>query len=112
MVKKHAGKLEPHWRDPIFMEGFGGTHGKSYRVGQWNGAKTSSALSWESLESLEEDGASLRMLEQDCVPVPQATDFGRRSELQMKKKRDGSGRGFFVVSRGRATWEWIGRRSV
>lgn len=37
LYQNKTGKLEPRWRGPFFVEGFGGTHETSYIIRQLNG---------------------------------------------------------------------------
>ena len=39
LYQKNTGKLEPRWRGPFRVEGYGGTHGISYEIRQLNGRR-------------------------------------------------------------------------
>lgn len=39
LFQKTSGKLQPRWRGPFYVEGFGGSHGTSYTIRQINGRK-------------------------------------------------------------------------
>jgi len=78
VYQKNTKKLEPRWRGPFRISGYGGSHGKSFEIQQQNGRKIRGAFHGNHLKTYTPRRDYLtRPSDQSVVLMPQQQTIRR-----------------------------------
>jgi hypothetical protein len=79
LYQDNTGKLEPRWRGPFKIDGFGGTHGISYKIVQLNGRKIRGTFHLDDLKLLPERPLHLRFGDEEEYQQQQTIRRSRKA---------------------------------